>query len=75
MGPCRRVAAVGTGGSGAASSHTRGPGITPGHPPGPGSAELSAEASEPLAAKSILTWPLSSLASLLPLGRFSVFLQ
>lgn len=48
MGPCRRVAAVGTGGAGAASSHTRDLGITLGHPPGPGSAELSAEASGPL---------------------------
>lgn len=74
MGPRRWVAAVGTGGARAASSHTRGLGITPGHPPGSGSAELSAEAPEPLAAKSIPTWPLSSLASLLPLGRFSVFL-
>ena len=62
------------GDAGAASSHTKDVGITPGRPPGPGSAELSTEVSGPSQTKSIPTWPVSSLASLLPLGRFSAFL-
>lgn len=74
MGPRRRVAAVGTGAPGR-------PAPTPGTWASP-QATLPAQALQscplkhqgPSQTKSLPTWPLSSVASLLPLGRFTVFL-